>query len=36
MEIALSGKAGDEKRAAEKAEAERIAADRARRADAIR
>lgn len=36
MEIALSGKAEDEERAAEKADAERIAAERARRADAIR
>lgn len=36
MEIALSGRAEDEKRAVEKAEAERIAAERARRADAIR
>ena len=36
MEIALSGKAEDEKRAAEKAEAKQIAAERACRADAIR
>ena len=36
MQIALSGKAEDERRATEKAEAEQIAAERARRAEAIR
>jgi hypothetical protein len=36
MQIALAGKAEDERRATEKAEAEQIAAERARRAEAIR
>src|SRR5262249_47974197 len=36
MQIALAGKAEDEKRAAEKAEAERIVEERARRAQAIK
>jgi hypothetical protein len=36
MEIALAGKAEDEKRATERAQAEQVATERARRAEGIR